>query len=75
MIVPIDLVDIDPKQVWDRDVKRYVATDTQRWYATPLTCIKRASGRFECNGLYTHSQAEACRQLGYTTLQICYVEV
>lgn len=79
LVVPIGDVATDPSQIDERTVKRYVATDTQQWYSQPITCVL-PSGRdgsvgYEANGTYSHSQVEACRRLGYTDLQICYVEV
>lgn len=77
IIVPIGDVHTDPAQIDERTVKHYVSTDTQRWYAEPITCVlpsgKNGAVGYEANGVYSHSQVEACRRLGYVDLQICYV--
>lgn len=74
VIVPIGEVATDPSQVDERTVKHYVATDTQRWYFEPITCVHRYLEGYEANGVHSHSQVEACRRLGYKDLQICYVD-
>jgi hypothetical protein len=74
VIVPISEVITDPAQIDERTVKHYVATDTQRWYFEPITCVQRYLDKgYEANGVHAHSQVEACRRLGYRDLQICYV--
>lgn len=74
VIVPIYAVATDPKQIDNRTVRHYVRTDTQKWYFEPITCVRK-DGKWEANGLHSHSMAEACRQLGYKDLQICWVDV
>lgn len=78
IIVPIHEVATDPHQIDERTVKHYVKIDTQVWYFEPITCILpmgSAESEYEANGLYSHSQVEACRRLGYKDLQIIYVVV
>lgn len=70
--VPIEKVHTDLNQISSRDVKRYKMIDTQIWYAEPFTCVQ-VGDYYEANGTYTHSKVEACRQLGYKDLLICYV--
>lgn len=74
VVVPIGDVATDPGQIDERNVKYYVATDTQRWYFEPITCVQRYLEKgYQANGVHSHSQVEACRRLGYKDLQICYV--
>src|SRR4051812_22116568 len=75
--VPIEKVTHDPAQVSARDLRYYLSTNTQNWYAQPLTCIIRKTEdcvHYEANGVHTHTQVEACRKLGYRELLICYVK-
>lgn len=75
IIVPIAAVMVDPDQVRERDVKRYVeAPSTQSWYFEPIPCIKIGTDSYEANGVWAHSMVAACRRIGYEDLQICYVE-
>lgn len=82
IIVPINQVYTDPNQIDTRTVRYYIKTNTQVWYAQPITCTvdllaseNPLEADFEANGVHAHSQVEACRQIGYKDLQICYVVV
>jgi hypothetical protein len=74
VIISLDSVHVDPKQIDPRTVQHYVRTDTQVWYAEPITTVRKG-GEYYANGAWSHSQVEACRQLGYKDLLVIYVDV
>ena len=74
IIVPIEDVLTDEARIDARTIRYYVKTPTQQWYSEPITTV-RIDGRLHANGLYSDSQVEACRQLGYKDLQVIYVDV
>lgn len=76
IIVRREQVIVDPTDINERDVKRFMTQDTQRWYFEPIECVRLADNpdKYQVNvGGYQSSKVEACWRLGYKDLQICYV--
>lgn len=74
LIVPIDQVYVEPSKVDQRTVKYYLSRpNTQDWYFEPIKCMK-IDDKFHAIGPWAPSMVEACKLIGYDTLQIVYIE-